>query len=281
MSSKSNGTGIFIPEAATILKNEPMTENENFFEIKFDSGRELGHKCGQFVEVTVPGFGEAPISVSSSPLQKGSFELGVRKMGNVTRAMHKLKPGDKIGIRGPYGTSFPVDTVMKGKDVVFISGGCGLVPVRSAIRYTLEKRKDYGNITILFGCKSTKDRLYVQELESWGSRKDVTLKETVDLADEKWTGNVGVITTLLSQIKITDIKNTIVIVCGPPVMYKFVLWDLKAANLPDNQIFISLERRMKCGLGKCGHCQVNGLYACQDGPVFNYADLGGVREAIE
>jgi len=281
MSVKGNGFNLYVPEAATIMSNEPMTENENLFEIKFDSGRDLGHKCGQFVEVSIPGIGEAPISVSSSPDKKGSFDLGVRKMGNVTRAMHKLRPGDKLGIRGPYGTSIPVDGVMKGKDIVFISGGCGLVPVRSAIKYTIENRKQYGNITILFGCKSRKDRLFVDELADWSSRKDVTLKETVDVGDEKWTGNVGVITKLLPQIKITNIENTIVIVCGPPVMYKFVLWDLKNLKLPDNQIFISLERRMKCGLGKCGHCQINGKYACQEGPVFNYADLGGVREAIE
>lgn len=280
MCASLNGKNQYVPEPATIISNEKMTPLENLFTLKMDSGKSLGHKAGQFVEVSLPGIGEAPISVSSSPLVTDTFELGVRKVGNVTFAMHNMKPGDKVGIRGPFGTDFPVDSVLKGKNIVYISGGCGLVPLRSAIKYTLEKREDYKDITILFGCKSFKERLYVNELESWAQRGDVTLQETIDVADEKWKGNVGLITTLLPQIRITDMANTYLVLCGPPIMYKFVLKGLEEMGVPESQIYVSLERRMKCGLGKCGHCQINGKYACQEGAVFNLSDLKGVKEAF-
>jgi NAD(P)H-flavin reductase len=271
---------LYIPEAATLTKVTPMTANETLFEFKLDSGADLGHRPGQFVEVTVPGVGEAPISVSSSPRKKGGFELGVRKVGNVTNAMHRMKPGMKLGIRGPFGTSFPVDDAMKKKDILFISGGCGLVPLRSAIQYVLEDPKSYGHVNILFGCKSSKERLYADELARWGKTKGVTFKETVDKGDESWKGNVGVITTLLSQVKV-DPKKAVALVVGPPVMYKFVLWDLTGGmGFSDDDVYVSLERRMKCGLGKCGHCQVNGFYACQDGPVFRWSQVKGAKEAI-
>jgi len=271
---------IYQPEMATVVRSEPMTELERFIELKLDCGKELGHLPGQFAEVSVFGIGEAPISISSSPTQDGSFQMVVRKAGNVTRAMHSLKPGDKVGIRGPFGTHFPVDGEMKGKDIVFVCGGLGLVPVRSAINYVLHHRGDYGDVTILFGTKSPAERLFVDEVKEWISKGNVTYLETVDRGDEQWIGNVGVITTLMTDMAV-DPRKTVAIICGPPVMYKFAIVSLYKMGMVDKNIYVSLERNMKCGVGKCGHCQMDGLYVCQDGPVFKYADLAEVQEAIQ
>ena len=269
---------IYLPETATVVKSEQMTEMERYFQIQLGSG-DLGHKPGQFVEVYVPVIGEAPISVSSPPGENGSFELVVRKMGRVTGALHGLEAGAQVGIRGPFGTHFPVDGVMKGKDVLFVCGGIGLVPVRSAIKHVLDNRDDYGEVTLLYGTKTADERLFKDELAEWHERTDVVFFETVDRGHPEWGGNVGVITTLMPLIKI-DPENTIVIVCGPPIMYKFVLVELTRLNVSHENTYVSLERHMKCGVGKCGHCQINGIYACQDGPVFKYADIEGVEEAI-
>jgi len=270
---------IYLPETATVVRTEQMTALECFLELRLDSGRELGHMPGQFVEVSVFGIGEAPISVSSSPTQNGSFQLVVRNAGNVTSAMHGLKPGDKVGIRGPFGTHFPVEGEMKGKDIVFVCGGLGLVPVRSVINYVLDHHNDYGDVTILFGAKSPAERLFVDEVEKWTSKENVTYAETVDRGDETWTGNVGVITTLMTDMTV-DPRRTVAIICGPPVMYKFAIMSLYKMGLVDKSIFVSLERHMKCGVGKCGHCQIDGLYVCQEGPVFRFADIAEVQEAI-
>ena len=271
---------IYRPEMATVVRSEPLTALERFFELKLDSGEELGHLPGQFAEVSVFGIGEAPISISSSPTQNGSFQMVVRNAGNVTRAMHGLKPGDKVGIRGPFGTHFPVDGEMKGKDIVFVCGGLGLVPVRSAINYVLHHRADYGDVTILSGTKSPAERLFVDEVEAWTSKGNMTYMETVDRGDEEWTGHVGVITTLMTDMSV-DPRKTVAIICGPPVMYKFAIMSLYKMGMVDKNIYVSLERHMKCGVGKCGHCQINSLYVCQDGPVFRFADLAEVPEAIQ
>ena len=270
---------IYLPEPADVLKASPMTALEMFFEFRLASGRELGHMPGQFVEVSIPGIGEAPISISSSPTQKGSFQMVVRKVGNVSGAMHALSAGRQVGIRGPFGTHFPVDGEMKGKDILFICGGIGLVPVRSAINYVLDHRDDYGHVTILFGTKTPADRLFTDEMQRWASAKDVTFMETVDRGDDAWKGNVGVITTLIPKVRL-DPARTVAVVCGPPIMYKFVILELDKVGLKADRMYVSLERHMKCGVGKCGHCQVNGLYVCQDGAVFKYSDIASVREAI-
>jgi NAD(P)H-flavin reductase len=270
---------IYLPRSATIASARPLTAGEMMFEVKLADGKPLGHMPGQFVEVTVPGVGEAPISISSSPDRADAFELVVRRAGRVTEAMHRLKAGSAIGIRGPYGTHFPVDGAMQGRDVVFLAGGIGLAPLRSAIQYVLNHRGDYGQVTVLYGTKTPPERLFVDELAAWGARKDVKFIETVDRGDATWTGNVGVITKLIPQAGI-DPSKAVAIACGPPIMYKFVVVSLYAANVTDENIFVSLERRMKCGVGKCGHCQINGLYACMDGPVFNYARVLAAKEAI-
>jgi len=270
---------IYLPESATLLRKERMTEWEDLFEFKIDSGRSLGHMPGQFVEVSMPGIGEAPISVSSSPTRADTFEMVVRNVGNVTRAMHKMTVDQKVGIRGPFGTTFPVDTAMKGKDILFICGGIGLVPVRSAIQYVFDHREDYGRVAILFGAKNPASRLFTEEMVEWGKQKDVTILETVDRRDEYWSGIEGVITTLIPLVKM-DPKNTVSVICGPPIMYKFVIVELENYDFDPGSIYLSLERNMKCGVGKCGHCQINNLYVCQDGPVFNFADIEDIEEAI-
>ena len=270
---------IYLPLPATVSKVQPMTKLESFFSCQLDSGEELGHMPGQFVEVSIPGIGEAPISVSSSPTRKGSFEMVIRNVGNVSKSLHGLAAGDKIFIRGPFGTTFPVDEAMKGKDIVFVCGGIGIVPVRSAIQYVLDNRDDYGRVIILFGAKTPADRLFIEELEKWRAEKNVTILETVDHRDENWAGPEGVITTLLPLVKI-DKENTIAIVCGPPIMYKFVIIVLLEAGLTEDQIYLSLERHMKCGVGKCGHCQINNIYVCQDGPVFKFSDIRDIEEAL-
>jgi len=270
---------IYLPLPATVSKVQPMTKLESFFSCKLDSGEELGHMPGQFVEVSIPGIGEAPISVSSSPTRKGSFEMVIRNVGNVSKALHGLAAGDKIFIRGPFGTTFPVDEAMKGKDIVFICGGIGIVPVRSAIQYVLDNRDDYGRVIILFGAKTPSDRLFIEELEKWRVEKNLTILETVDHRDESWSGPEGVITTLLPLVKI-DKDNTIAVICGPPIMYKFVIIVLLEAGLKEEHMYLSLERHMKCGVGKCGHCQIGNIYVCQDGPVFRFSDIKDIEEAL-
>ena len=271
---------IYVPLQATTLRSDKVTETERFFEFKLDSGKPLGHQPGQFAEISLPGIGESPISISSSPSRKDTFEMVVRNAGNVTNAMHQLGKGDKIGIRGPFGKGFPVDTDMKGCDLFFICGGIGLVPVRSAIQYVLDNRSEYKSVNILYGAKSPSERLFVDELAKWKEDNKVDcFIETVDSADESWDGNVGLVTTYIPKVKL-DTVNTKVIICGPPVMYKFVLIELEKLGYSQDDIFVSLERRMKCGVGLCGHCQINSYYVCQDGPVFKYSDLANEKEAI-
>jgi NAD(P)H-flavin reductase len=270
---------LYRPMPATLVKIKPMTSTDTFFEVKLDSGKDLGHEPGQFVEVSLPGVGEAPISVSSSPTLKGVFQMVIRRVGNVTTMLHRMKPGGKMGIRGPFGTVFPVDTDLRGKNVLFVGGGIGLVPLRSAIQYVLKFRKNYGRVVILSGTKCSSDRLFTDELSEWAKREDVEFLETVDQGSPDWKGNVGLITTLFPKVAMGSDPWSAVI-CGPPIMYKFVIRELRRLQVPNQNIFVSLERRMKCGVGKCGHCQMNGVYVCQEGPVFRYKDILDVQEAI-
>lgn len=268
----------YLPRWAEIFRIEDLTETEKLFEMHLVNGEPLGHNPGQFVELSVMGIGEAPISVSSAPRQTNSFELAIRKVGNLTNAVHRLAVGDTVGIRGPFGTHFPVEET-KQKDILFVAGGIGLVPLRSFIHFVLEHRKEYGEVTILFGARNPSERLFLGELDEWRNRKDIRYLDTVDRPDAEWRGHVGVITTLFPQIDI-DPSKTYCVIVGPPVMYRFAILEAKARGIPDTQIFLSLERRMKCGLGKCGHCQINHIYVCQDGPVFRYTDIFDLEEAL-
>jgi len=269
---------IYLPLLATVNKTELMNETELYLHLSMDDVP-LEYQPGQFVEVSIAGVGEAPISISSSPTQKGGFELVVRRIGNVTNKIHQLQVGDKIGVRGPCGKGcYPVEEA-KGKNLVFICGGIGLVPQRSFINYVLDNRSDYGEVTILQGTRDPSQRFYHSELQQWQNRDDVVLLETIDKADDSWQGNVGVVTTLIDKIE-SDLRSAVFFVCGPPIMYKFVLMSLAEVEVPKENIFLNLERKMKCGVGKCGHCQINNFYACVDGPVFRYSDLGVAPEAI-
>lgn len=272
---------IYLPAAATVMEVEALTEQEKRFRIRRSPGDAESFMPGQFFMLGIPGIGEAPISISSSPtrLEAGTFDVVVRRVGNVTDALHRLHEGDTVGLRGPFGTHFPVEGLMRGHDLLFVCGGLGVVPLRSAIQYVLDRRYAYGAVSILYGARTPKDRLFVDELLAWHDRDDVTVLETVDIADPSWAGDVGVITDLFRQIR-TDSKHTVAVVCGPPVMYRFVLQELRSTGLDDDHMYVSLERHMRCAVGKCGRCQVNGLYACQSGAVFNVADIEHVREAI-
>ncbi|MBN1393326.1 MAG: FAD/NAD(P)-binding protein [Sedimentisphaerales bacterium] len=269
---------IYLPGLATVKKARMLNETELYLHLAMDNGP-MDYIPGQFVEVSLAGYGEAPITIASSPTFKDGFELVVRKVGNVTNAIHKLKAGDKIGIRGPFGKGvYPVEE-SKGRDIVFICGGIGLVPQRSFINYVLDNRDDYGDVIILLGTKCQSQRFFVDELEAWSKRSDIQFLETVDQGDDCWKGSVGVVTTLIPKIE-PKLKSAVIPVCGPPVMYKFVLMSLQEYNLPRENIYLNLERKMKCGVGKCGHCQINHSYVCMDGPVFRYSDLAIMPEAI-
>jgi len=270
---------IYIPSPAKITKVRQLTALEKVFTVELPQGQSLGHKPGQFVEVSLLGIGEAPISISSSPSRSnGTFELCVRKVGDVTTAMHNLGEGATIGVRGPFGTGFPLEK-FKGRDILVAAGGLSLAPVRSVIHQVFDERGSYGRFIILYGAKTPSDLLFTDELEMWSKRDDVEVLVTVDRGDANWKGNVGVITTLFPKISISP-RNTIAITEGPPIMYRFVLMELLGKGIPEGQIWLSLERRMKCGVGKCGHCQINGLYCCQQGPSFSYAQIKGVEEAL-
>jgi sulfhydrogenase subunit gamma (sulfur reductase) len=270
---------IYLPVMARVLKVEEMTEMETLFTVQLPEGRSLGNDPGQSVECSVMGVGEAPFVVTSSPSRSDpTFELCIRRVGDVTNALHRLVPGDVIGIRGPFGHGFPIGR-MRGKDVLFVAGGMGLPPLRSLINQVLDERGAFGRVIILYGTNNPDRILSREELEEWAARDDVEFLMTVDRADEDWQGNVGVITTLFPKITVNP-RNTVAAICGPPIMYRFVLMELLGKGIPEAQIHLSLERRMKCGLGKCGHCQINHLYCCQDGPVFTYAQIKGVEEAL-
>jgi len=264
---------------ARLLQVEQMTELEKLFTFELPEGQSLGNEPGQFVEVSLLGIGEAPISISSSPSRSnGTFELCVRQVGDVTNALHCLEPGQVVGIRGPFGQPFPLDK-MKGKDVLLAAGGLGLAPLRSLINQVLDERGFFERVIILYGTKQPSEILFKEDIVEWAARDDVEFHMTVDQGDEDWQGNVGVITTLFPKITL-DPRNTVAATCGPPIMYRFVLMELLGKGIPETQIYLSLERRMKCGVGKCGHCQIGPYYCCQDGPVFCYADIKGLEEAL-
>ena len=261
-----------------ILRAKKLTDLEKHLEIALPGDESLDHEPGQFVEVSLLGIGEAPISITSSPTKLGSFELVVRRLGKLTAALHKLEAGDEVGIRGPFGKGFPINALL-GKDLLFVAGGLGIVPLRALINYVVENRRDFGNVTILLGCRTPQDMLFGDEVEGWSKRIDVNFSCTVDKADPEWKGNVGLITGLIPGVNLRPFR-TFAVVVGPPIMYKFVIKELLIKGIPERQILVSLERHMKCGLGKCGHCQINGIYCCQEGPVFSYDKIKDIPEAL-
>ncbi|HHH80321.1 MAG TPA: hypothetical protein ENL13_05410, partial [Thermoplasmatales archaeon] len=273
----------YLPRNAVIKRMEKLTEMETLFELEMEDGEPLVYEPGQFVEVSVFGVGEAPISISSPPQKSSSFELVVRRAGNVTSRLHSMRVGDRVGIRGPFGRGFDVKA-LEGRNLIFVAGGIGMVPMRSLICYVLDdkKREDYGLVTVLYGSKTPQDVLFMDEIKEWEKKSDVTVKLTVDTCPEGvcWDGCVGLVTSLFPQVRWKDVENTVAVVVGPPVMYKFVIKCLHTMGVRDENIYVSLERRMKCGVGKCGHCQINGIYVCKEGPVFSYSEIKDLPEAF-
>ena len=270
---------IYLPTLARIADVRPMTRLESLFTVELPAGLSLNHQPGQFVMVSVLGVGEAPISISSSPSRSnGTFELCIRKAGDLTGVLHTLGSGATIGVRGPFGNGFPIRKFY-GKDLLFAPGGLGLAPLRSLINQVLDERRNFGRVILLYGARHPSELLFTDELREWGNRGDVELHVTVDRGDETWTGNVGVITTLFSKIQV-HARNTVAVTVGPPVMYRFVLVELLGKGISEGNIYLSLERRMKCGVGKCGHCQMQHVYTCQEGPVFSYAQIRHLEEAL-
>ncbi len=257
-----------------------LTATEKLFRLIREDGKAFCHKPGQFMQVSITGIGEAPISVSSSPTRGDYLELGVRKAGTLTAAMHELKSGDVIGLRGAFGTFFDTDA-MKGKDLLLVSGGCGLAPMRALIQYVEDEREDYGDVKILYGAKSPADILYKDELEQWQKSEKLHCQVTVDAVSGGtcWDSNVGLITKLIPPLEV-DSAKTIAVIVGPPVMYRFVIRELYSKGLSDKNMVVSLERYMKCGVGKCGHCTIEHLYCCIDGPVFTLDQVGSLKGAI-
>jgi len=274
-----NHDSIYMPARARITHVRQFTEHEKLFKIKLPSGFSLNHRPGQFVEVSVLGVGEAPISISSSPSRtKGEFELCVRKVGKLTGALHSLQQGSLIGIRGPFGRGFPIER-FRGKDMMFVAGGLGLAPLRSLINEVLDERGKFGRVIIMYGTKSSSELLFPDDLEIWRKRDDVELHVTVDKASDDWDGNVGVITTLFPKIKIAP-RNMVCVMVGPPVMYRFALMEVLGKGIAEGNIWMSFERQMKCAVGKCGHCQLHHIYTCLNGPSFSYADIKHLEEAL-
>jgi len=267
----------YIPTLCTITEARRLTSLEKFFKIGLPDGRELDHRPGQFVQVSVIGAGEAPISISSSPTRGPHLELTVRKAGKVTTALHGLKEGDAVGIRGPFGTFFDIGR-FKGKNLLLIPGGLGLAPMRSLIQYVIDTRDLYRDVTIAYGTKCPEEILFPEEIESWKRMDGLTVRQTVDVCSPSWTGPVGLITTLIPPLDIE--APTIAVIIGPPVMYKFVILELDKKKVPHENIVVSLERYMKCGVGKCGHCTIEHLYCCLEGPVFWLNEIEHLKGAL-
>jgi sulfhydrogenase subunit gamma (sulfur reductase) len=275
--TKDFSPDVFLPKMAKILEIKEMTAREKFFRVELPAP--LGHRPGQFVMVSVLGVGEAPISISCGPRSDNILEMLIRNVGSVTQVLHAMKPGQSLGIRGPFGSGFKIEDFY-GKDLLFVCGGLGLAPLRSLITPVVAHPEKFGKITILSGCRSPAEELYRDEVKSWAKISGVEVIRLVDGTNNMpWDGDVGLVTAPIPKLTI-DVSKTFAVLCGPPVMYKFVIMELDGRKLSHSQIFVDLERRMKCGVGKCGHSQINHLYCCQEGPVFRFSDIEHLPEAL-
>lgn len=272
-------TSPYLPRVGRIAEIRKFTDAEMFFRFEFPDGEGIEYKAGQFMEVSIFGIGEAPISICSASGKRDDLEMCIRAVGDVTNAIHQLKVGDEVGLRGPFGNGFDMDSVA-GKDLLFVAGGLGLAPCRSFILDALNNRDKFGKVTILYGSRSPADLLYTDDLAAWENREDCEFLMTVDRGDADWKGNTGVITTLFRKMPKINPRETAAFIIGPPIMFKFAVLEALAMGMRKTNIFCSLERRMKCGMGKCGHCQIRNVYVCQDGPIFNYAEVMRLREGI-
>ena len=273
----SDKNNIFLPREAEILKIDQPTDLERHFTLKMKDGATMAFEPGQILEVSLFGYGEIPIGFASSPTRKDSFDIVIRSVGRVSKAINNLERGQSLFVRGPLGNGFNLDK-LRGHDVLIIAGGIGLCPTRSLIQYIMDRKSEFKEFTLFYGAKDPSQQLFLSDLANWRKSNDVDYYETVDKGDVKWTGNVGVITTLFKKTQISP--DTRAVICGPPIMFKFVIAELDKLGIPRSNVFVDLERRMKCGVGKCGHCQINDKYVCVDGPVFSFSDIEHLEEAL-
>jgi len=270
------------PHMARIVRIYRMVADNYLFTVRFvDNERAMRftYRPGQFVMLSVPGVGEAPISISSSPSRPGVLELCVRRTGRVTNALYRLRTNDLVGVRGPYGNGFPIQE-MTGNDLLIAAGGLGMAPLRSLVWYALDNRERFNQVTLMYGAKTPPEMLFREELVSLVDRTDMTCLLTVD-ADPTgtWRNYVGLLPSMFDHAAL-DPPHTYAAVCGPPVVYKYILERLLELGFSKNRILMSLERRMKCGVGKCGHCSVGYKYTCLHGPIFTYWDAINLPEMI-
>jgi len=270
------------PQMARIVRIYKMVEDNHLFTLRFMDdhlAHTFRHQPGQFIMLSVPGAGEMPISISSSPSRPEVLELCVRRVGRVTNALYRLHTNDMVGVRGPYGNGYPIQE-MKHSDVLLAAGGLGMAPLRSLLWYALDHRDKFNNITLMYGAKRPEDMLFRDELLALVDRADMNCLLAVD-ADPSgtWKNHIGLLPTLFDSVRIDPLR-TYAAVCGPPVVYKFILRKLLELGFPKNRILMSLERRMKCGIGKCGHCSIGYKYTCLQGPIFTYWDAINLPEMI-
>lgn len=232
---------------------------------------EFSFKTGEFIELTLNGCGEAPFTPSSSPLEKKKIEVTVMKTGYVTEKIHALKPGNIVGIRGPFGRGYPLEKFY-GKEVVILGGGCGFAPIRSLLYNLMAEKDNFKKVTLCYGAKTPEECIYKPFVDELRKVDKFEIYRSVDKADESWEEKEGVVTILLDDIK-ADIPNSVAVVCGPPVMMKFGTFKLLEMGYPEEDVYLSMEKNMSCGLGKCGHCMLGKYFVCKDGPVFTYAEI--------
>jgi len=275
----------FKPQKAVITDVEELAPDHKKFTFSFVDeavSESWSYIPGQFVMITVPKAGEIPISICSSPTRKGFLELTVRKVGRKTKVLHQLKPGDLVAIRGPYGNGFPVG-IMEGHNVLIIAGGLGMAPLRSLVWYILDRRSRFKEVYLLYGTRSYEFVLYKEEFRRLREREDIKCLFCLDRLetpeDKEWADIEGLLTELIPKVKLEP-SETYVAVCGPPVAYRFIGKELLKNGYPESQIFVSLERKMECGIGKCGHCQIGYKFACVDGPIFPLWDTKNLPEML-
>ncbi len=262
-----------IPHIGVVTDIRQETPDVKTFRVVGRDGKKLfEHMPGQCAMVSVPGVGEAMFSITSSPTNKEFQEFSIKKCGVLTDYLHAMEVGEEITVRGPYGNNFPVTDELKGKDLLFIAGGIGLAPLRSVINYVLDNRSDYGKVDILYGSRSADDLVQLKEIqEVWMKAPDVNVYLTIDREQEGWDGHVGFVPSYLKELGFDT--NKVALICGPPIMIKFVLQGLQEMGFDKKQVITTLELRMKCGVGKCGRCNIGSKYVCKDGPVFHCDEL--------
>ena len=248
-----------------------MEETHNIKTFVVEPEQPVPFEAGQFIEITVPGFGEAPFTPSSSPAVKERMEITIMRVGRVTELLHGLSAGAKLGIRGPLGQPYPLDRFC-GRDVLIVGGGVGMAPLRALLFGLMQQPDRYNKIILRYGARTPGDLVYRTALtDEWGKNGDLDVMLTVDESDNGWEGRTGVVTTILEPACLEcDPKNGVAVVCGPPIMMKFATLKLLDLGYAPEDIYLSMEKNMSCGIGKCGHCRLGGFYACKEGPVFTY-----------